>query len=267
MSEQIGIRSFVRVSMFNNADDGKFQIFSNTANSSGIELAAERVFASANGTQRIAWDLGRTVTFSLEMEVFDWSFLAMMAGQDDVNKEAFDILRRQVGTVSGASGEVELLGVPVAGSLSVCKYDSIKGAKGEEIDFSLDGTTLTVEVTETTEIMIAYFENVADCEVITFNADRFPPSYYIVGDFEYRDAATGADKWAQLHILNARPQADLSLALGNEVTSLSITFDALATGRGDMFHIVKINDGRGMEVGGGGLIGSDFGFGGSQGNE
>lgn len=54
MSKQIGIRSFVRTSMFNNAN-GDFEVFANTANSSGIELAAERVFASANGTQRIAW--------------------------------------------------------------------------------------------------------------------------------------------------------------------------------------------------------------------
>lgn len=218
------------------------------------------------------------------MEVFDWSFLAMMAGQSDLERKAFETLRRQVGTVSVGSETIELMGTPqrnghveAPGSLSIRPFSAAEGGfAGEALsplgDYTIDGTTVTITTEGMTklavsngEVMVAYFSLTADCEVITFNADKFPPSYYIVGDFEYREASTGADKWAQLHILNARPQADLSLSLGSEVTTLAVTFDALADGLGDMFHIVKIGgEFSDIEAGGGGRIGSSMGFGGTQ---
>ena len=243
------IRSFTRLHLYN-LKTGRLQLYANYANSTGLSFDAERVFATMRGTNAVTWDLSRTGEFTLEFEVFDFSYIAMLAGQDGMEKGAHEAHRRETLKVP-ATGIVILEDIPLPGSVTVqpTTDDGVTfiGAPLEEgvaADFEVSGNEITFEtsVAEGVTVAVTYWSPADGSERITINADKFAPSFKLIADAEARRKANGSDQWLQVILPNIRPKSAFELSFGNDVTTVSTTFDIMMDTNGDMGYLTLIPD-------------------------
>lgn len=89
-----GMRDAANLTLVNKKT-GRIDLFIDYANATSSEWTAERVFANKKGTQAIAWDTGRTGTLTIESEMFDLGYLAMILGSE-VQKGTNQIIKREV---------------------------------------------------------------------------------------------------------------------------------------------------------------------------
>ena len=97
-----GMRDAANLTLVNKKT-GNIDLFIDYANATSSEWTAERVFANKKGTQAIAWDTGRTGTLTIESEMFDLGYLAMILGSE-VEKGTNQIIKREVFTVEDGRG-------------------------------------------------------------------------------------------------------------------------------------------------------------------
>ena len=102
-----------------NKKTGNIDLFLDYANATSSEWTSERVFATKKGTNAIAWDTNRTGTLTIESEIFDLSYLAMVLGSEIV-KGTNGIVKRETVTLD-ASKQLQLGGNIDENSVSVLK--------------------------------------------------------------------------------------------------------------------------------------------------
>ena len=105
--------------VFKNKRTGNIDLYLDYANATTSEWTSERVFATKKGTNAIAWDSNRTGTLTVDSEIFDLKYLAMILGSE-VEKGTNNIMKREVFTV-GADKRLTLKGNIEATSVSVLK--------------------------------------------------------------------------------------------------------------------------------------------------
>lgn len=94
-------------------------LFIDYANATSSEWTSERVYATKKGTNAIAWDSNRTGTLTIESEIFDLSYLAMVIGSDIANGRE-EVMKREAVTLDGTR-TIELEGAIEPESVSVIK--------------------------------------------------------------------------------------------------------------------------------------------------
>ena len=94
-------------------------LFIDYANATSSEWTSERVYATKKGTNAIAWDSNRTGTLTIDSEIFDLSYLALVIGSDIANGRE-DIMKREAVTLDETK-KVELKGSIEPESVSVIK--------------------------------------------------------------------------------------------------------------------------------------------------
>lgn len=88
---------------FVNKKTGNIELFLDYANATSTEWSSDRVYATKKGTNAIAWDTGRVGTLTIDSELFDLSYLAMILGSD-ITKGTNQVIKRQVYNVEESRG-------------------------------------------------------------------------------------------------------------------------------------------------------------------
>lgn len=240
-----GIKDSANLSVISNKS-GKPVLYADYCNKTDIEFSSTPTYATRKGVKSISWDGAREGKMTTEMQVFDLKWVALLMGTE-FTKGTFTINRHEVLDVKSA--KATLKESPKAGSLMVFKAN----ADGtEQLDEQLVGTPATqvntysiadkvITLNGTTfatdgKIIVYYLvDSGATGESFTVTATDFPQGYQIVGDTQIRDASN-VDHLVQFYIGNCKPQSNISLSMNSDdVTTLSITWDILADGNGDMF--------------------------------
>lgn len=217
--------------------DGSPFLFTDYANVATNEWTSERVYANAKGTRSIGWDYDKQSTMTLETELFDLKFLAMLAGSE-IEKGEADILKREVVYV-GAGKTATLKATPVEGSVALLAVGTDLtehiGEPLEEVELSPTGAQYSVtgaeiafatDAVEGTAYAVYYVTKVQEAKKLTFSADKFPEMFEITADALIRERETGRDDFVQIQYHKAQPQGNFTITMSaTEPTNLSITFD------------------------------------------
>ena len=234
------IKDCANLSIFDKATNNPF-LFADYANVATNEWTSERVFATAKGTNAIGWDSNKQSTLTVETEVFDLKWLAMLAGTE-IKKGAKEIAKREVvrvldggiATISGSAVEGSLQVIQVSGNdevehvgqaLTLVK-DATEALTADQ--FTVTGGTITfgANVEVGTPFAVYYLVEQTDVRTLTISADKFPSSYRVLADALIREKETGADEFVQIEYFNAKPQGNFTITMSaTEPTTLSITFD------------------------------------------
>jgi hypothetical protein len=231
-----GIKDCANLTLFDKAT-GQPSIFSDYANVSTNDWKATRVYANSKGARAIAWDHNREGTLTVEMEVFDLKWLALLAGTEITEGEA-QVAKREVVKVD-ATKKATITGTPVAGSIAVVKVgaDEIEhvDAPLTEVVSAPTSTQFSVVANEITfatdavegEAYAVYFLTL-DTSVRSFviSSDKFPKAFEVVADALIREKESGTDEFVQINFPNARPQSNFTVTMDTaNPTKLSVTFD------------------------------------------
>ncbi|MFI8671831.1 hypothetical protein [Bacillus paranthracis] len=231
-----GIKDCANLTLFDKAT-GEPAIFSDYANVSTNEWKSSRVYANSKGTRSIAWDHNREGTLTVEMEVFDLKWLALLAGSEIKEGEA-NIAKREVVHI-GATKKATLTGTPVAGSVQIVKVgaDEIEhiGAPLTEVpsaptakQFSITGGEVTFATDAVAGETYAIYYLVLDTKVKSFDisSDKFPKAFEVVADALIREKETATDEFVQIKFPIARPQSNFTVTMDTaNPTKLNVTFD------------------------------------------
>lgn len=232
------IKDCANLSLFDLATDKPF-LYTDYANVSTNEWSAERTYATAKGTNAIAWDSNKQSTLLVETEIFDLKWLALLAGTE-LKKESKGIARREV--LQANTNVLTIAGTPIANSVQVVKVseqDLIEhdGEALEHVATAVGVTagqchvagnviTLASTVQDGESYAVYYLVETADVKVLTISADKFPKAYRVIADAIMREKETGKDEFVQIEYFNARPKSDFTITMSaSEPTALSVTFD------------------------------------------
>lgn len=214
---------------------GKVFLYSDYATVATNEWTSEQVYARSKSVNAIRWDYGRASTLSVEMEIFDLKWIAMLAGSEFVEGEK-DILKREVLTLKDK--KASLGATPVENSLVVYTLDEdgltnlaeLKATEG----YSISDKEITVTGDEA-KIAVFYLEKKSEAKTLTINADKYPENFEVVGDTMIR-STDGADQFVQINYLNVKPKSQFTLTMdANNITTITAEFDVLKdTGSSDM---------------------------------
>lgn len=237
------IKDAADVTLFRREEDGtKIPVlFTDYANSTSLEFSSERVFATAKGVNKVAFDTNKSGTFSLELQVFDIKWLSILLGavEDESVKE---YAKREVLTVAG--GKVTLSETPKAGSIAMFTLESdLRSHKAEVTDITEVGTEITINAgASDDEKVVVYYLADTSTAVKSFKVtdNNYPDAYTIHGDTMLK-SELGTEEFVQLRIPNCRPQGNFNISFSAaDVATLTATFDILADENGDMCEFIYI---------------------------
>ena len=234
-----GIKDCANLTLFELATNKPY-LFTDYANVSTNEWTSERTFATAKGTNAIAWDSNKTSTLAVETEVFDLKWLALLAGSE-MTKGTKQMAKREVVNV-GADNKATISGSAVAGSLQLVEvsardYVEHVAEPLEEVEvggtlapnqYTVDGGDITFEATVPvgTPFAVYYLVEQSEVRTLTISADKFPKAFRVVADALIREKETGADEFVQIEYFNAKPQGNFTITMSaTEPTTLAVTFD------------------------------------------
>lgn len=224
---------------------GKPVLFADYAVSSTNEWNADRIYAMSKSTRAVAFDFAKQSTLTVNMEIFDLKWLAMLSGQDFVTG-ATSVFKREVLTV-GVGNTITIASTPLNGSLTVFKLDTDNITHLAEQTLGTPGTTpntysiasMTITLNATTapvgsKFVVYYaYTSGATSQKLTFSSVKFPENYSIISDTLIRDL-DGVDKYCQVTYLNCKPQPNFTLTLSaSDITTLEISFDILKDSSSD----------------------------------
>lgn len=145
---------------FVNKRTGKIDLFLDYANATSSEWSSERVFATKKGTNAVAWDLNRTGTMTVDSEMFDLKYLALILGSE-VEQGTNGVMKRAVYQVDGER-KAPLAGAVDPSSISVVKLgrdltehvgDFLPSTMGAEGLLPAQIQNLSVAVNDTTALL------------------------------------------------------------------------------------------------------------------
>lgn len=218
-------------------------LYADYLNSCSLSVSSEPVFARAKGINKITFDGAKTGTFTMETEIFEIKYLALILG-GEVSKEAGKFAKRYVGTVNG-EGVITLPEEPVEGSIStfVLGRDGKEHVKEVEVAPDIDGSTLTYRSgapEEGQSIAVYYLVDVPEATKIKVNDAVQSEAFKIEGITAIRNEFN-EDELFQLRIFNAKPQTNAELTMSAEnVSSFSATFDLMVDENNEMIELLML---------------------------
>lgn len=221
-------------------------LYADYLNSCSLSVSSEAVFARAKGMNKITFDGAKTGTFTMETEIFEIKYLALILG-GQVTTETGNFAKRFVGTVD-SQGKIVLPEKPVTGSIStfVLGRDNKEHVKEITTAPSVDGSnTLTYGTglnapTQSEKIAIYYLTEVPSATKIKVTDAVNSDAFKIEGITAIRNEFN-EDELFQLRIFNAKPQTNAELTLSAEnVSSFSATFDLMVDENNEMIELLML---------------------------
>lgn len=220
-------------------------LYADYLNSCSLSVSSEPVFARAKGMNKITFDGAKTGTFTMETEIFEIKYLALILG-GKVSKGAGQFAKRYVGSVD-SQGKITLPEKPVTGSIStfVLGRDNKEHIKEISVVPSIESQT-TLAYTglgapqQNEKIAIYYLTEVPDATKIKITDEVNAESFKIEGITAIRNEFN-EDELFQLRIFNAKPQTNAELTMSAEnVSSFSATFDLMVDENNEMIELLML---------------------------
>lgn len=217
-------------------------LYADYLNSCSLSVSSEPVFARAKGVNKITFNGAKTGTFTMETEIFEIKYLALILG-GAVSKEAGNFAKRHVGTLT-EEGKITLPEVPVAGSISAFVLGRDGKEHVEEIAVvpTAEGKELTFAGLDESKgkIAVYYLTEVPEATKIKVNDDVDSESFKIEGITAIRNEFN-EDELFQLRIFNAKPQTNAELTMSSEnVSNFSATFDLMVDENNEMIELLML---------------------------
>lgn len=163
---------------FVNKKTGNIDLFLDYANATSTEWTSDRVYATKKGTNAIAWDTGRVGTLTIDSELFDLSYLAMILGSD-ITKGTNQVIKRKVYDVE------ESRGVKVSGNVDLESVSVVKVAEDGVEHEGLPLQSTTSQLLQLPSIVKNVVASANDKTAkITFDGSERASSYEIRRDGE-----------------------------------------------------------------------------------
>lgn len=217
-------------------------LFSDYANVSNLDFTEDSVFAKKKGVDSIKFTSNRKATAKFDFEIFDLSILSIALGAK-VAVGATDIHRVENHIVTG--GKITVKDVPVTGSVVVF---SVEGDKRTHIK-KLEATVAAKEVTLTgtpaiadnTQVICYYLTRSGEkSKTYTIKSDEFAGMYHLVGESVTKDI-NGKLTPVEFEIFKACPEGNISLSMGDSVTTISIAFNMFPDEDNEIMVIKEID--------------------------
>lgn len=217
-------------------------LYADYLNSCSLSVSSEPVFARAKGVNKITFNGAKTGTFTMETEIFEIKYLALILG-GAVSKEAGNFAKRHVGTLT-EEGKITLPEVPVAGSISafVLGRDGKEHVEEVVVVPTVEGKDLTFAGLDESKgkIAVYYLTEVPEATKIKVNDDVNSESFKIEGITAIRNEFN-EDELFQLRIFNAKPQTNAELTMSSEnVSNFSATFDLMVDENNEMIELLML---------------------------
>lgn len=221
-------------------------LYADYLNSCSLSISSEPVFARAKGMNKITFDGAKTGTFTMETEIFEIKYLALILG-GKVSTEAGKFAKRFTGAVD-AQGKIVLPDKPVTGSITTFTLGRDNKEHVKEITLvpTIDSATNTLTYmgtgapTQNEKIAIYYLTDVPNATKIKVTDEVNSDAFKIEGITAIRNEFN-EDELFQLRIFNAKPQTNAELTLSAEnVSSFSATFDLMVDENNEMIELLML---------------------------
>lgn len=221
-----------------------------TANTTGVSISSDSVYAMAKGTRRIAFQNPLEGTMTIEAQVYPFKFFAMLS-DGVIDDEAIYADSQTIKCAT--AGELSLT-VPTNGTIqagTVFAYP--EGEFGDEGSV-IAGTFASGKFTATTPADIAVGEDYVVGYVVsrtstegnavksvTFNNKRLPKDFYITMKTLDKDE-DGVLTPFLITVYKATIQRNFELSFSSEgdPASVTLTFDTLENKDGDVMSFVEL---------------------------
>lgn len=249
-----GIKDSANLTLFSKKT-GKPVLYSDYCNQTSLNMTADTVYAMKKTARAISWDTAKEGTLTMEMQVFDLRWIALLMGSlDDLNDGATALpwCKREIVTAGSSASK---LGVdekhpdgvaPKAGSLTLYKLGKDGISLGAEVGsngYTLSGAELTITgATAGDKYCAFYLIDVENSKKFTVSGDKYPQGYRAVFDTMIRDTDQ-QDHYVQFDFTNLRPKAQMELTMSAEdVCTLSIEWDVLVDNNNNFFTFIYLDD-------------------------
>ena len=216
-----GLKEVADVIFFDIATDRPVLVF-DTLKVSNIENASESAEATGGkgNSPLVSWDYGRTATLTMQDALLSDQSLAMLAGTEVVTGADVPNITRYEVVVVGEEGAIAP-SHPVAGEVTA--YDNSTGVLGKTLEVTGEAEGMTIAGATAGDRVALFYESKADEDstLVTFQSDKFPSIYRVVGTSLVRDT-DGIDHPFQFRIPRAKLQSGFTFTMDPENVS---TFD------------------------------------------
>lgn len=216
-----GLKEVADVIFFDIHTDRPVLVF-DTLKVSNIENASESAEATGGkgNSPLVSWDYGRTATLTMQDALLSDQSLAMLAGTEVVTGADVPNITRYEVVVVGEEGAITPSHA-VAGEVTA--YDNSTGVLGKTLDVTGEAEGMAVAGATAGDRVALFYESVADEDstLVTFQSDKFPSIYRVVGTSLVRDT-DGIDHPFQFRIPRAKLQSGFTFTMDPENVS---TFD------------------------------------------
>lgn len=233
-------------------------LYADYCNQTSLNMSSDAVYAMKKTAKAISWDTNREGTLTMEMQVFDLKWIALLFGQS-VTSSALDWAKREIVKLS-AGLVLEVSETIKEDSVSLFKLGADGISLGEEIvneagvepaAFDVDGNQITLASgTAGDEYCVFYLtEKGADVgRSFTVDNEKFPQGYQATFDTMIRDT-NQEDHFVQFEFYNLKPKSSLDLTLSAEdVCTLSIEWDVLVDNKNRYFTFNYLDEDGEAEV-------------------
>ena len=221
-------------------------LYADYLNSCSLSISSEAIYARAKGMNKITFDGAKTGTFTMETEIFEMKYLALILG-GQISTETGNFAKRHVGNVD-AQGKIVLPEAPMTGSITtfVLGRDNKEHVREIAVVPTVDNSTNTLTYTgsgaptQGEKIAIYYLTSVPSATKIKVTDAVNSDAFKIEGITAIRNEFN-EDELFQLRIFNAKPQTNAELTLSAEnVSSFSATFDLMVDENNEMVELLML---------------------------
>ena len=223
-----------------------FLAFDN-ANTTTAGLSSDSVYAMAKGSRRIAFNNPLEGTMSIEAQVYPFKFFALMSDGVIESTAAYAEKATVKATTAGKLPLNVTGGTVVAGTVFAYPV----GQFGDE-DAVIEGTYATNEFTATTaskieankEYVVGFVVSRASgVKKIAFNNKKLPKDYFITMKTLDKDEAGVLTPFLMTaYKATIQRSFELSFSSEGDPASVTLNFDLLEDGNGDIFDMVEITE-------------------------
>jgi hypothetical protein len=221
-------------------------LFANYCNKTDINFTSSDVYALKKGVKAIGWSANREGTMSVEMQIFDLQWIALLMGSE-LSTGIVELNKHEVLTVTSASAT--LTETPKSGSLTVFILDddgithSTEQTAGTPATtpntYSISGKTLTFNSTTfaTDKKVVCYYllDSASTNKSFTVSADKFPSGYTVIADTTIK-TSENVEEQIQFKLPNVKPRSNMTLSMNSDTpTTLAIEWDIFADNDNNMF--------------------------------
>lgn len=220
-------------------------MYTDYLNSFNLDLQSKTVFAQAKGVNKIAFDGTKTGTVSMEAEVFELKYLALLLGSSIVQNQNIDVAKREIFSVSNIVGnQITLKAKPVSGTVAIFNCDTDMRTQLTEIENNtVSGATINLGATPNAEYIVVYYmTSLPSSNSMTVSANGGGNNMVLIGETSVKDE-NGNTEFVQIKVCNCKVDQTIKLDLSaTTVAKFTATFEILADENNNMVEIALIPD-------------------------